>query len=60
MNKNVIVGAAIIAGALLFAAAAVIYFSPTQSCIRERLRVGADPDAARFMCSTNFQPQSSN
>lgn len=34
MNKGIAVAAVIIAGAILLAAAAMIYFSPYQTCVR--------------------------
>lgn len=45
-----IVGASIIAVAVIVAALVTVYFSPTNECIREWKRRGADDDGARFQC----------
>jgi hypothetical protein len=40
----------IIGGALLAATVAVIYLSPTQSCVRESKAMGMDDQGAQYSC----------
>ncbi len=49
MDKRIVAGL-LISGAIIVAATMMIYFSPTQACIREWKAKGMDDDGARYTC----------
>jgi hypothetical protein len=49
MDKKVF-AVLIIGGAMLAATALIIYFSPTQSCVRESKARGMDDQSAQYSC----------